>query len=126
MPSWTREQLREYERQQANAGSNKARVRDATVATKLRPSHKEPDEGKALDVPVRREEESCPRFEIMFHVYAFQPADYDNYNIKELQDLVVKSGIIPGDDWQTLRGRCIPHKAATEAEVGTRIEIIEL
>jgi hypothetical protein len=112
--------LKEYEQR------DKKRSDPANPAPALPPTDKKRTQGDPLERPVSGKEESRPRFKIEFHVYAVRPCDYDGYHIKELQDMVVKSGILPDDDWRTLRGEVIPHKVYTEAEEETRILIIEL
>ncbi len=103
-----------------------ARKRSGIPSPGLPSPFKEPAQGDALERVSPREAESSPRFKIEFHVYACRPCDYDGYHIKELQDLVVQSGILPSDDYRTLRGEVIPHKVHTEEEEETRILIFEL
>lgn len=74
-------------------------------------------------------EETCwygaaQRFEIIFHVYGVNPADWDGYHIKELQDLCVKAGILPDDKWSVLRGRIYPQKVGSKEQEATVIEIM--
>ncbi len=66
---------------------------------------------------------SGKRFEIQFHVYSVRPIDYDGYDIKPLQDLLVRASIIPDDKWNVLLGRTIPHKVQTAEEEKTEIVI---
>lgn len=80
----------------------------------------------ALVSPTPRKAKSGVRFEIVFTVYAVSPADWDGYHVKELQDLLVKSGILPGDDWATLQGKVVPQKAAKKEEEKTVIEITQI
>lgn len=80
-------------------------------------------EGNTLVGSTPREAKSRNRFKIFFTVYAVRPADYDGYHIKELQDLLVKSGVIPDDNWFTLRGEVIPEKVDKEEEERLEIEI---
>ena len=63
------------------------------------------------------------RYRITFRIFSVRPCDYDNYRCKELQDLVVKSGIIPDDNWRVLEGCVISRKAKSKAEERTIIEI---
>ena len=67
----------------------------------------EQDKGKPLVSPVPRKEKSRIvsasrseiRLKITYRIFAQRPLDWDNYHIKCLQDLLVQSGIIPGDEW---------------------------
>lgn len=65
------------------------------------------------------------RLEITFTVYSNRPADYDGYDIKALQDFLVKAGIIEDDRWDILAGRIVSRKAATQGEEKTVVEISE-
>lgn len=121
MPRWTVEELRAYETKRGAV-----RKSDATDSGGLLAANPEPAQRETLERALPREATRLPRFEIVFHVYACQPADWDGYHVKELQDLVVRSGLIPDDDWKTLRGRVVPHKANSRKEQYTRIEIEEL
>jgi len=62
-------------------------------------------------------------FEITFIIYSARPCDWDGWDIKYLQDWLVKARIIPDDGWKTLSGRVRTQKVATEAEEKTEIEI---
>lgn len=77
-----------------------------------------------LDSAGKREGKSCQRFKIVFTVYARRPLDWDNYRLKDLQDCIVKSGILDGDEWNVLEGSVISKKAHSEAEEKTVVEII--
>lgn len=66
------------------------------------------------------------RFEISFTVYAVRPNDYDNLRCKELQDCLVKAGLIPDDNWRVLQGRIISKKASSQAEERTEILIEQI
>jgi hypothetical protein len=96
----------------------------------LRANNAKPIEGRSLERPLSREDSSragtLPRFRIVFTVYATRPADWDNYSTKQLQDMVVRSGILSGDDWGILEGSVISRKAHSKAEEGTAIEITQL
>ena len=95
--------------------------------TGLRPAAPQPVERLPLDDTCRAEEtdwhHGSKRFEITFTVYSFRPADYDGYDIKALQDFLVKAGIIKDDRWDILAGRIVSRKAATQAEEKTEIVI---
>lgn len=92
----------------------------------IRPDDTKPPQGKPLVSVVQRKAKVSHRFKIRFTVYAMRPADWDGYDIKSLQDLVVQSGIIPMDDWSTLKGEIDPKKVHKEAEEKTVIEIFRL
>jgi hypothetical protein len=66
---------------------------------------------------------AAKRFEITFIVYSVRPADYDGYDIKALQDFLVKAGIIKDDRWDILAGRVVSRKAATQGEEKTEVVI---
>ena len=81
---------------------------------------------KPLEAPVQREAPGGERFEIVFTIHAFQPCDWDNYHVKELQDMAVAAGIIPSDSWDTLSGRVVCKKAETKEQERTEITICKL
>lgn len=80
----------------------------------------------ALDPELPRKEKSSTRFTICFECYASRPCDWDNYSIKELQDLLVESGLLPGDKWNQLEGRIRVHKVQSRQEERTVITITPL
>jgi hypothetical protein len=67
--------------------------------------------------------EACGRFEITFHVFAMRPLDWDNCHIKELQDGLIKAGILPSDGYRALFGRVVSEKVYSEAEERTEVII---
>jgi hypothetical protein len=81
---------------------------------------------KALDKADSRKAESRPRFEIVFTVHAVRVPDYDNPHCKIAQDLLVRSGILHGDDWRVLQGRVITTKAYSQDQEKTEICITPL
>lgn len=87
----------------------------------------ESDERLPLDARPEGEETrwyaSARRFEILFTVHSQRPCDWDGWDIKALQDFLVKAGVIPEDGWKTLSGRVVSEKVATEAEEKTVITI---
>ena len=93
----------------------------------LRPPEPERDSGMPLERVASRKKESSHlpeiRYRITFTVYSIRPFDWDNYRFKDLQDCIVKAGLLPGDDWRVLEGRVVPHKAATKEEERTEITI---
>jgi hypothetical protein len=60
---------------------------------------------------------------IEFHVWAVQPADWDNSFTKPLQDLLITAGLLASDAWDKLQGRVVPHRVKTKAEQRTEIKI---
>ena len=66
------------------------------------------------------------RYFVTFTIYATHPMDWDNPNVKHLQDQLVRGGLIPSDDWHTLEGCVKSRKANTKAEERTEIEIEQL
>lgn len=93
----------------------------------IRANDPKPAKRSALVSPAPREDTrwygSAKRFEITYIVYSKRPADYDGYSIKELQDMVVKSGMLPDDKWEVLSGRTISRKILKGEEERTVIEI---
>lgn len=69
---------------------------------------------------------SSERYRIVFHVYSIRPFDWDNYSTKELQDIIVRSGILSADNWRVLEGSVIPHKAQAPDEERTVVEITRI
>ncbi len=96
-------------------------------AARLRPLQSKSDERLPLGSTTTREEarwyEPLCRFEIRFIVYSVRPCDWDGYDCKYLQDWIVKSGLLPNDDWRTLSGRVMSRKVATQGEEKTEVEI---
>ncbi len=94
----------------------------------LRPLPAKPNQRLPLDDGGGTEEadwhNAAERFEITFTVYSMRPADYDGYDIKALQDFLVKAGVITDDRWNILAGRVVSRKAATKEEEKTVINII--
>lgn len=63
------------------------------------------------------------RFRVTYRVFSTRPCDFDNYHIKELQDLLVRAGMLPGDDWRTLQGEIVSYKAESKKHERTEITI---
>jgi hypothetical protein len=91
------------------------------------PVNPQPTQGSPLVSPQQREEARwygvAKRFEITFTIYAVRPCDYDGYDIKSIQDSLVRAKIIPDDKWSVLSGRIVSRKARTKAEEKTEIKI---
>src|SRR5689334_10569885 len=101
MVNWSEETFRAYE----------AKLNPKRLPTGSEKSN----QGGALVGPSQGED-SCwygpsKRFEVIFWVYSRRPADYDGYDIKWIQDALVRAKIIPDDKWNVLLGRTIPIKA---------------
>lgn len=81
-----------------------------------------PREGKgSAGPPVSPEPKGRSR--ILFTVYSVRPCDWDGYHVKELQDLLIKAGILDGDEWNLLQGEVISEKVYSKEEERTEITI---
>lgn len=100
---------------------------NSTDDSGLRPNDQKPDEGSALVRRVSRKEKGGPRpafrYRIRFTVYAVHPADWDGYNIKELQDMLVAATVLHGDEWDVLQGEVVSEKVHQKEEERTEIVI---
>lgn len=110
--------------------SEATRRRNQDCAGRVCANDPKPIEGNTLERPAPREE-ACwyspsQRFEIRFIVYSTRPADWDGYHVKELQDMVVKAGILYDDKSELLQGSVISRKAYSKEEVRTEVEIIPI
>jgi len=96
----------------------------------IRPNHSKSSKRSALVSQSSGEDSrwygTARRFEVTYTIFSQHPCDYDGYDIKSLQDFLVKSEVIPDDKWDLLSGRVISCKAHTEEEERTEIEITEL
>lgn len=89
---------------------------------------------RAKGVPLERADKrkaksstgSAQRFLIHFRVFAVRPLDWDNYRLKELQDFLCLTGLLPDDNWQIVEGHVSSHKAHSKAEEETEIVIERL
>lgn len=54
--------------------------------------------------------------------------DWDNAaaSIKPLQDAIVATGLLPGDDWQTLEGQVHTFKVRKKTEERVEIQLLRL
>lgn len=106
-----------------------ARNADDTPA-EIPAHHPQPDQRRALEHSEPGKEArwygSAKRFEIRFTVFACRPCDYDGWDLKVLQDCLVRAQIIPDDKWNVLAGRVESRKVHTEAEERTEVEIVAL
>lgn len=95
--------------------------------SRLCSSHQEPAQRNTLERPAPRESKSrdgaVERYHVRFTIYSVRPADWDGYHIKELQDLLFRSGFLPEDSWDVLRGEVISEKVHSKKEERTEIEI---
>lgn len=112
--------------------ASKSTIRRNTKADSNRPAglcsdDAKPTKGGSLERRVQGKEKGSLRPEertrIRFLIYSVRPADWDNYSTKQLQDCLVKSGLLDGDDWDQLLGDVIPQKVHTKAEERTVIQI---
>ncbi len=77
----------------------------------------------SLDSPTKRKEQSTARFEITFEIYAVRPNDWDNVHVKEIQDSLIRAGILFDDNYKLLQGRIIAKKAHSKEEERTVITL---
>lgn len=101
-------------------------IGDKISAEGVSPSEPERTGRKALVHKRTRKAKSRPCFEIVFNVYAQHPLDWDNWHTKSLQDVLVRTGFLHGDDWRVLQGRVVAHKADSEAEERTEVTITQV
>lgn len=89
----------------------------------IRPDDPQPVKGKPLVRSIPRKETGLLRAHIRFVIFSRRPADWDNYHVKELQDLLVHAGILGGDHWDILEGSVRSEKAYSQEEERTEIVI---
>lgn len=111
-------------------GATKSILKANTGAQGLPASQPQQPEGKTLVNRTPRETKggnslTC-RYRIIFTFYACRPLDWDNCNVKQLQDIMVQVGLLPSDDWKVLEGHIISKKAHTREEERTEIVIERL
>lgn len=109
---WTPEQYRDYCVRRAQTGT-----------PGVCPTKPERPEGVPLDSAGQREGKGRTRVKIRFTVYAVRPLDWDNYRLKDLQDCLVRAGLLDGDEWDVLEGSVVSKKAHSAAEEKTVVEI---
>jgi hypothetical protein len=95
----------------------------AANAPRVCPTQQERPEGRPLERAVEREKPRRSRAQIVFRVYAIRPNDWDNVWAKDLQDMLIVSGILDDDAWDTLQGSVISEKVHRPEEERTEIEI---
>jgi hypothetical protein len=105
-------------------------VRNKAGDTPLRADDQKSIEGDALVRPLPRKGKSrkgavlgAARRHITFRIFSTRPADWDGYSIKELQDCLVRSGLLLSDDWDKLSGEIISEKVDKKEEEMTIVEI---
>lgn len=59
-------------------------------------------------------------------MFSVRPLDWDNYRLKDLQDLLCLTGLLPSDNWNELEGSVISEKVHRKEEEKTVIEITPL
>lgn len=124
--------LNELRRRFPNASDAFLKRNAASIAafrdSELRPADTKPDEGKPLVCRLPRKEagreSTAGRLKIRFTIYAVLPADWDGYDIKHLQDMLCRAGILPDDNWRILYGEVVSEKVHSESEEKTIVEII--
>lgn len=109
-------------------------ARNSVDAQGLRAADEKPVEGSALECAAPRKKESSVSAvgstqnripaRITFRVFSRTPADWDNYHIKELQDLLCCAQILVGDDWNILSGEIISEKVHAQEDQRTEIVIV--
>lgn len=109
---WTRQQYDEY-----------IARRDMLGNKRVCPAQPERIEGLPLDSAGQREGQGRTCAKIRFVVYAVRPLDWDNYRFKDLQDCIVKAGILDDDKWDLLEGSVVSQKVHKEEEEKTVVEI---
>ena len=65
------------------------------------------------------------RVTIRFTIYAIRPADWDGWNIKQIQDGLRHASLLVNDDWHLLQGEVRSEKVQTIEEERTVIELFE-
>lgn len=96
----------------------------------IRAHDEKPDQGRPLEYSEPGKETcwygSAKRFEIRFTIYSVRPCDFDGWDIKYLQDCIVRAQIIPDDGWKVLAGRVESRKVHTEEDERTEVKIVTL
>ncbi len=132
MSRWTPEQFKEYAQRRLK---QEERARKEIYAnhnhTKgLQATEPQPDCGQALVGSSSREAPrstgSAQRAKITYIVRAKRPCDFDNWNIKFLQDCLIAAGILDDDNWQVLSGQVVSDKAFRGERESTVIIIEKL
>ncbi|MES2367174.1 MAG: hypothetical protein V4563_14955 [Pseudomonadota bacterium] len=129
--NWTEAQAREYMQKRLK---DEQRTRTELYAnhhpSEVSAAVTEPHPGPTLVAPAHRETPgstgSLQRAKITYIVRAVRPCDFDNWNIKFLQDCLVAAGILDDDNWQILSGQIISEKAATKEDEGVTVIIESL
>lgn len=116
---WTQADLDAYEARRKNRAAG------------LHPDNQKSTQGNALECIVSGEDKgwtrTSKRFAISFRVFSVRPPDWDGVDLKAIQDMVCKAGILPDDNWRILiKGEVQSCKAHSKAEERTEIEIYEL
>lgn len=116
-----------------NASASTIRRNLADNAARVSARQPQSPELGALDIPAPRKAKGraravqcAERYLIVFHFYAVRPLDWDNWSSKELQDIVIRAGILPSDNWRVLQGSIVSHKVNQPEEEKTVIEITRL
>lgn len=119
---WSQQEYEAYERKRASSGGKGLRATD-----------QKPVEGNSLERAPQGKDTGLPssagisknreRAGIRFRVFSTRPCDWDNYSVKEIQDGLLKAGLLDSDDWDQLQGSVISEKVHSKEEERTVIEI---
>lgn len=119
--------LNELKARYPNASESFLRRNADSGDSGVRAADTKPDEGKPLERRLSRKDPRrvgpAGRLKIRFTIHAVHPADWDGVDIKQLQDMLVRSGILPDDNWSLLQGEVISEKVHSKEEEKTVIEI---
>lgn len=120
----TREQLKA---RYPNASESFLRRNADADSPRLPSVRSERTEGGALVRAPSRKKASrtrvVQRHQVTYRIYAVRPLDWDNADLKGLQDLLVTAGLLPGDAWHQLYGTVISEKVHSYDEEKTVITI---
>lgn len=96
----------------------------------LHPHNPQPTQRDALVGVAPRKGKGCKgavlgiaRRHILFRVFSTRPADYDGYDVKELQDCLRHAGLLDDDAWDCLYGTVISEKVYSKDQERTEIEL---
>lgn len=106
----------------ANGQWHKPKPRRADVA-RIHTVDAQRSERNSLERPVPREDTCSTRLTVRFTIYSQHPGDWDGYDIKWIQDMLVAAGIISSDDWASLEGSVRSEKVHSKDKERTEILI---
>lgn len=132
---WTEAEYEQYIQREAEAYQRRCRAHlearaNSAGGAPLCSDNSQPTQGDALVGVAPRKSKSrkgavlgAARRHITYRVFAQRPADFDGYDIKEIQDCLVQSGLLDGDDWNLLCGTVLSEKAYSKEDERTEIEL---